>query len=118
MTAFWSGRAVSENRRTIPGRQGRRVSNPEYRAFKESLAWDCKKWADGQSFQGPVSVRLLLILNPRMDAQNVIKPVLDALEIAGVIRNDRQVRQFGFYRTDRKRGEDDRIDIFVTEAKA
>ena len=114
---MWTGKAVSENRRLAKGR-GRWIPDKNYQAFKESLAWTCRKWADGQSFQGPVSVRLLLILNPRMDAQNVIKPVLDALEIAGVIRNDRQVRQFGFYRTDRKRGEDDRIDIFVTEAKA
>lgn len=118
MTAFWTGRAISENRRTIPGKQGRRVSNPEYRAFKDSLAWACRTaiMVEQEFFDGPVCVRLLLVLNPRMDAQNVVKPVLDALELAGVITNDRQVRQFGFYREDRAKGEDDRIDIFVREA--
>lgn len=115
MIAFWAGRAVSENRRLAKG-QGRWIPNKNYQAFKESLAWTCKKEADGQSFQGPVSVRLLLTLNPRIDGQNVVKPVLDALQLAGVIRNDRQVRQFGFYRIDRERGEEDRIDIFVREA--
>jgi len=112
---FWAGKAVSENRRLAKGRC-RWIPNKDYQAFKESIAWACKKWADGQTFDGPVSVRLLMALNPRMDAQNVVKPVLDALELAGVIRNDRQVRQFGFYRTDRAKGEDDRIDIFVREA--
>lgn len=115
MIAFWSGRAVSENRRMIPGKQGRHVSNPEYRAFKESVAWTCK--AHGEYFDCPVSVRLHLILNPRMDAQNVVKPVLDALEIAGVIHNDRQVRRFYFDREDRGLGEEDRITITVTEVK-
>ena len=115
MIIFWAGKAISENQRIAPGR-GRYIVNQEYAAFKESVAWACKKWAEGQSFDGPVCVRLLMALNPRMDAQNVIKPVLDALELAGVIRNDRQVRQFGFYRTDRAKGEDDRIDIFVRGA--
>jgi len=104
MIIFWSGRAVSENRRLAKGR-GRWIPNKDYQTFKESIAWTCRQWAEGQSFNGPVSVRLLLALNPRMDA----------LQLAGVIRNDRQVRQFSFYREDRKKGEDDRIDIFVRE---
>ena len=104
MIIFWAGKAISENQRIAPGR-GRYIVNQEYAAFKESVAWACKKWAEGQSFDGPVCVRLLMALNPRMDA----------LQLAGVIRNDRQVRQFSFYREDRKKGEDDRIDIFVRE---
>jgi Holliday junction resolvase RusA-like endonuclease len=113
--AFWSGRAISENQRLAPGRD-RFTVNQEYQAFKESIAWVCK--AHMERFDGPVAVRLFLVLNPRMDAQNVVKPVLDALELAGVIRNDRQVRTFSFYREDRPNGEkDDRIGILVQEAK-
>jgi Holliday junction resolvase RusA-like endonuclease len=115
MIAFWSGKAISDNRRIIPGKQGRFVSNPAYRAFKESVAWECK--AHGEYFDCPVSVRLTIAISPRMDAQDVIKPVLDALELAGVIRNDRQVKHFQFHREPKQRGEQDRITIYVTEAK-
>jgi Holliday junction resolvase RusA-like endonuclease len=112
--AFWSGHAVSENRRLSKGR-GRWVPNKDYQAFKESIAWVCK--AHGEFFDCPVSVRLHLVLNPRIDAQNVVKPVLDALEIAGIIKNDRQVRRFQFHRDDCGPKEDDRIAIYVTEMK-
>lgn len=112
MICFWHGRAVSENDRLLPGK-GRLIPNKDYKAFKESVAWTCK--AHYEHFEGSVSVRLFMELNPRMDAQNVIKPVLDALEIAGIIKNDKQVRTFSFYRGDRKPKEEDRIGILVQE---
>ena len=114
MIAFWTGRAVSENQRLTPG-QGRYRVNEEYRAFKEAIAWSCK--AHAEQFQGPVSVRLFLLLNPRMDAQNIIKPVLDGLQLAGVYKDDKQVRRFCFCREDRKRGDKDTIGIIVKELK-
>lgn len=111
MICFWHGRAISENRRLAPG-QGRFRINEDYRAFRESVAWTVK--AHAEAFPGPVSVRLFLELNPRMDAQNVIKPVLDALQDAGVLKDDRQVQRLSFYREDRK-GSEDTIGIIVTE---
>lgn len=111
MTVFWAGQAVSENNRMRPGRRHWR-SNPAYKAFKESVAWACK--AHMERFDGPVSVRLMVFLNPRVDATNIIKPVLDGLELAGVVRNDRQVRAFSLYRENRASDEPDRIGIFVT----
>ena len=112
MIAFWTGRAVSENQRLSPGK-GRLIPNKGYKSFKESVAWVLKSHVE--HFKGPVSVRLFMELNPRMDAQNVIKPVLDALELAGVIDNDKQVRTFSFYREDRGAKEEDRIGIIVSE---
>ncbi len=112
MIASWHGRAVSENDRLLPGK-GRFRINPAYKAFKESVAWTCK--LENEHFEGPVSVRLFIELNPRIDAQNVIKPVLDALEIAGIIKNDKQVRSFSFYREDRAPREEDKIGISVKE---
>jgi Holliday junction resolvase RusA-like endonuclease len=112
MIAFWHGRAVSENRRLAPA-AGQFAGNVDYKAFKESVAWAVRPHAE--RFQKPVSVRLLMILNPRMDAQNVIKPVLDALQLAEVIADDRQVRHLSFYREDAKAKEDDSIGIFVRE---
>ena len=112
MIVFWHGRAVSENDRLLPGK-GRFRLNPAYKAFKESVAWFCK--LENEQFKGPVSVRLWMELNPRIDAQNVIKPVLDALEVAGTIKNDKQVRSFSFYREDRAPREEDKIGISVRE---
>lgn len=112
MIAFWHGKAISENRRLVPGER-RFSTSREYQAFKESVAWTVR--AHAERFQKPVSVRLLMTLNPRMDAQNIIKPVLDALQLAEVITDDRQVRHLSFYREDTKGKEDDAIGIFVRE---
>jgi len=113
MIAFWYGRAISENQRIAPGARRFRADE-DYQAFKESVAWTCK--LHQEYFDGPVSVRLFMELNPRIDAQNVIKPVLDALELAGVIKNDKQVRCFSFYRENTKSKEQDSTGIIVTEA--
>lgn len=114
MIAFWHGKAISENRRLIPGTRRFQVDK-HYQAFKESVAWACKPHLE--RFKGSVSVRLFMELNPRMDAQNIIKPVLDALELAGVIDNDKQVRRFSFYREDRTAKKEDLIVITVQEVK-
>jgi Holliday junction resolvase RusA-like endonuclease len=71
-----------------------------------------------EHFAGPVSVRLFAVLGPRIDSDAIIKPCLDALELAGVLTNDRQVRQISVYREDRMKDEtEDRIGFFVTETK-
>ena len=115
MIAFWTGLAVSENDRLLPGR-GRWRANPAYKAFKESVAWVLRiEQKDTPPIEGPVSVRLFLELNPDIDAQNVLKPVFDAIQLAGVIKNDRQIRTFSCYREDRRAEEDDRIGIIVQE---
>jgi len=115
MIAFWTGRAVSENDRLLPGK-GRWKPNPEYKAFKESVAWVLRQeQLDRPPIEGPVCVRLFIELNPKMDAQNVLKPVFDALELAGVIKNDKQIRIFSCYREDRRAKDEDHIGIFVRE---
>jgi len=117
MIAFWLGKAISENDRLLPGK-GRFRVNPEYQAFKESVAWVLRKQhLDNPPVKGPVCVRLFIELNPGMDAQNILKPVFDALELAGVIKNDRQIRTFSCYREDRTAKEEDRIGILIQEMK-
>jgi Holliday junction resolvase RusA-like endonuclease len=113
--AFWSGHAVSANRRLEPG-GGRWHAGEDYKAFRDSLTWALKGHAE--RFTGPVSVRLFVVLGAQMDSDAIIKPCLDALELAGVVENDRQVRHICVHREDRGKGErDDRIAFFVTEAK-
>lgn len=113
--ASWTGKAVSENDRLLPGR-GRWRANPEYKAFKEGVAWVLRiEQKDTPPIKGPVCVQLFMELNPDMDAQNIIKPLLDALELAGVIKDDKQIRTFSFYRENWGASEEDRIGIFVQE---
>ena len=115
MIAFWTGLAVSENDRLLPGK-GRWRANPAYKAFKEGVAWSVRiEQQDKPPIEGPVCVRLFMELNPEMDATNIIKPVLDGIELAGAIKNDRQIRTFCCYREDWGAGEEDRIGIIVQE---
>ena len=115
--ASWTGKAVSENDRLLPGR-GCWRANPAYKAFKEGVALMVQTELKGKSpIEGSVSVRLFIELNPRMDAANIIKPVLDAIQLSCAIVNDKQIRTFSFYREDRAAGGDDRIGIIVQEMK-
>ena len=117
MIAFWRGKAVSENDRLLPGK-GRWRVNPEYRGFKESVAWALRaEQMDKPPREGSVSVRLFMFLNANMDAANVIKPVLDAIELARVVKNDKQVKTCWFHREDKEEGQDDRIGIIIKEVK-
>lgn len=111
MIARWAGRAVSENRRLAPGR-GRFRTSEAYRAFKSSLVAALLPVA--VRFEGQVAVRLRVAVSARMDVQNVIKPVLDALEESGVLENDRQVVALNVLRRARKGGADE-IEISVWE---
>lgn len=117
LIAYWIGHAVSENDRLLPGKR-RWQLNPAYKAFKESVAWVLRQeQLDTPPLEGPVCIRLFIELNPAMDASNIIKPVLDAIQLAGVIKNDKQVRTFSFYRDDRPKGEEDRLGIIVRGMK-
>jgi len=109
MRVYWTGVAVGTNRRLIKGR-GRFIANPEYTAFKYSMAWELS--LHKEVFTGPVSVRLTLELNKRMDTDSVIKPCLDALQEAGVVKNDKQVRIINVFRKDRE-GKEDKITFNV-----
>ena len=113
--ASWTGKAVSENDRLRAGR-GLWRAKPAYKGFKESVAWVLRiEQKDTPPIEGPVSVRLFLELNPDIDAQNVLKPVFDAIQLAGVIVNDKQIRTFSCYREDREARGEDRIGIIVQE---
>ena len=115
--ASWTGKAVSENDRLLPGR-GRWRANPAYKAFKEGVAWMVRiEQKDTPPIKGPVCVRLFMELNPDMDAANIIKPIFDAIQLSCAIVNDKQIRTFSCYREDQEAGEDDRIGIIVQEMK-
>lgn len=75
---------ISSNRRLIQAR-GRFISNPDYAAFKKELCLMIR----------PVKLdphyHLEIYAECYADADNIIKPVIDSLELRGVIDNDRNV---------------------------
>ena len=85
----WTGKAVPDNRRLIVG-HGRLVPNKAYQEFKTGLAWEikagCKKKFKRVNLM--ISVELA---NKQMDKQNLLKPICDAVEFAGIIKNDRDI---------------------------
>ena len=112
MTCTWTGKACGVNRWTRQGK-GRTYMSPEYRAFKESLAWTFAA-ASGPLLAGPVEVSISLVTN--FDIDNLLKPVLDSLQTAGVISNDNQVKELHVWKERRGRKGQDQITIGVQEA--
>jgi Holliday junction resolvase RusA-like endonuclease len=94
-TAKWTGKAVSANRRLAPGRGGRLYRTADYTAFLKSLAvtFQAAKMLQGwETTRDDVAVEIRAWLPAQMDGEAVQKPVLDALQLAGVVENDRQCR--------------------------
>lgn len=60
-------------------------------------AWLVQKWVYGLRTLGPVAVQVKMIVEPpdkrKRDLDNVLKAVLDAIEAAGIIDDDAQVRR-------------------------
>ncbi len=86
---WWRGKVVPDNRRLIWGKQKRMVANPKYKAFKEALAWEIKAACKKKYEQ--ISLYVSFALKSRVDKQNLLKPICDAIELSGIIKNDRQI---------------------------
>jgi crossover junction endodeoxyribonuclease RusA len=77
-----------------------RVKTPEYAAWRDHTAWFLKSLRLG-CLEGPVRVDIDLPANKRRDIDNSIKPILDCIQSAGLVQNDRQVRALWVQETDR-----------------
>jgi Holliday junction resolvase RusA-like endonuclease len=93
----WTGRAVSDNDRHRLGR-GRIVATAEYRAFRDGLALIFRSQAQGKRLARPdVRMQVALPAGSRIDRNNLIKATCDALELAGIIANDRELNHSHFH---------------------
>ncbi len=114
----WEGKAVGENTRIEFSRtHGKGYPNTKYKAFKDGLAWMMRARMRVGLFEtitGPVSV--LITHRSNFDIDNLTKPILDALEDAGVIENDRNVRRLHVESERKGRGELDGIVVEVGRA--
>lgn len=71
-------------------RSGGRLKTSEYKKWREVAAWEIKAQRP-KPFIGNITVSLEVGKPRRGDIDNRIKPVLDALQEAGVIENDSKV---------------------------
>lgn len=68
-------------------------------------------------FDGPISVRLFLTLNPRFPTQDLIDKIVPTLWAAEVIKTEDQIWTFCYHRAECSPGEKDRIAIIIQEVK-
>lgn len=71
---------------------GGRVYSPTS-SHERSLAWELRAHYPGVRYESPVSVECAMFGKQRGDLDNCIKTLLDALQKAGIIKNDKQVRR-------------------------
>ena len=67
----------------------------EYKQFKRSLALSFKGM---EKQSGYVDLQVIVVLSSRADTGNIDKPIGDALEDAGVIDNDKFIRNITYMR--------------------
>ncbi len=108
----WKGQAIGVNRRSIRSRHGTIITSAVYRAFVTELTVEMLRQGKGYRVVGPADVTVLQYSAHDIDA--LIKPILDALEDANVIENDKLVTELSVTkRHKRRRKELDRLEIWV-----
>lgn len=89
----WKGKAYGVNRWLETNRYGTIYKNPGYQGFQEGLTWLMIKERILQgAVKGDVMVRIELTIHVMRDIDSLIKPILDCLETADVIENDRCIK--------------------------
>ena len=103
-TVIWIGKIQSVNRwhgaRALFSKQknkwiGQIFETKDYKDFKKSIASAC---IGMEKLSGYIDLQVNVVLSSRADTGNVDKPIGDALELAGVIENDKFVRNITYYR--------------------
>lgn len=109
----WQGKVVTDNKRLIKGKQGRLVPNSKYIAFKEGLAWEIKAQTKHQRYKA-IDLLIYFELHSKVDKQNLLKPICDAIELAGVVVNDKCIGAIRLMPTDASEDKMDHIMLFIT----
>ena len=85
----------------------------KYRKFKQSLANAMR----GVSFEGYVDMKLCVSMWMMKDTDAPLKAVMDSIELAGVLKNDRYIRDVNIVRAYHKKGEPDVLVIDLYRPK-
>jgi Holliday junction resolvase RusA-like endonuclease len=95
------GPIVSINRKYLKTRHGLCLA-PEFREFKNNLILSFGASAEEKGIKYPIYVKILFAASARLDADCTLKTILDALQEAGIICNDKQVKGFQLSKIDIK----------------
>ena len=118
---YWQGRSVSVNKWTavrVISKGGKHIAmvykTTAYKKFIESLAnamlSNDIKTVPSEAY---IDIRIEMCLWKMRDSDSVIKPILDAIELAKIVKNDRQIKDIVIRRSYHKRDEPDTIRIAV-----
>jgi len=79
----------------------------EYREFKKLLIYSCKKVKASKPYIIEIRVHCY------QDIDNVIKPILDALEFRKIIDNDRNVQEIVIHKNHIKKNELGKLQVWI-----
>lgn len=82
------------------GRKGVYLA-PQYRTWRKEASLIIKEAVckSGWNATAPYKVNIKAIIKPNRDLDNIIKPILDAIQDAGAIENDRDVSEIRVLRS-------------------
>ena len=120
---YWQGRSVSVNKWTavrVIKKGGKHIAmvykTTAYKKFIQSLA---DAILSNQIKAVPEGSYIDILIGMSMwkmrDSDSAIKPILDAMELSGIVKNDRYIRDLKIERWYHKRDEPDVIQIFITK---
>ena len=110
----WVGKAVGVNNRYV---NRKFTLTAEYRQFVRNLSWCCYSANFGTSIIDDVYLEITMRISRKRDSDSLLKPLFDAIQASGVIRNDRQIRGYRVEVEDKRRGELDWIEVIGKEIK-
>jgi Holliday junction resolvase RusA-like endonuclease len=94
------------------GKYNQRYTTPAYKAFVASMAWTIRAKCP-KPFPGRIRVRLEFYIPARMDIDALVKPCYDAIQLAGLVRDDNLIEHGEQFRAGTARGES--VICFVVE---
>jgi Holliday junction resolvase RusA-like endonuclease len=90
ITVHWTGKAVSDNAKTIRDNRGHRRNSGEYTAYRASVAWSIRQQHLGVRLDSPHLI-VQFRLGAHCDATNMLKGLLDGIQDSQLVDNDRDI---------------------------
>ena len=113
----WTGKAASVNKWHVI-RKGRICASRSYEQFIDALAWTITAETGGCRPWRRLDLRIHCTIWRMRDKQNLLKPICDAIERSGLIKNDRDIGHIHICPAEfHERDELDQIMLMLSEVK-
>lgn len=90
ITVHWTGKAVSDNAKTIRDARGIHRNSAEYLAYRSSVALTIREQRPGVKLEHP-GMFVQFRLDGHCDATNMLKGLLDGIQDSSLVANDRHI---------------------------